>query len=712
MNSKTLRSLSLSAIALSRQFGVRITVEQLEKKISQGQIKSEKELKSTLKEQGVKVQRLKPSLKTLIERSYYFPCVALLRDGSARILISCKSNAKNVVEFQSIDPLDPTNKINVETETEFKRSWAGSVYLISSETGIASQDRIFDWTWFIPELYRFKGLLALTFIAAILTAILGLAPIVFIQISLDKVLNFGAVSTLYILVMGVCAALIFNGVLGYVRDYVINFISTSIEARLSGDIFDKVMAMPAATFQTGSSSEFEALLQASGKIKSFISTQVLKTIFDATTIIVFLPVLFGYSPVLALIVTFFSMTIGAITLFGRWRQKEAGKITGPLEASKRRVIQSSIAGVETIKAFSLEASQRREWRKVSSRSIRQSVQGQISNMIITNVNATLTQLMTVAIVTTGVLLVLNSGLSAGAIISCNMLGGKLVSPFTSFFTFFSDLNNFKSTLDSVGKSWNGPNERVGSGNEVVVKGEVVCKDVIVKFENTNALDGLNLNISAKAKVAVVGPSGSGKTTFLRLCQGFLRPNSGSMEIGGQNIRYLSLDNYRSQNTLIDGKPVFFGATIEENLRKVQPGISEREFQEILEISGLQKVLEQLPEGISTEINQFGMPLSQGDRVTLALARGLMSGPRILLLDEALANLDKSGQISFFENFGKISELKTVIMATHDLRSTAHFEQIIVLDKGAVVGQGTHDELLKTCPLYQELWTMEQKLTGI
>ena len=712
MNSKTLRSLSLSAIALSRQFGVRITVEQLEKKISQGQIKSEKELKSTLKEQGVKVQRLKPSLKTLIERSYYFPCVALLRDGSARILISCKPNAKNVVEFQSIDPLDPTNKINVETETEFKRSWAGSVYLISSETGIASQDRIFDWTWFIPELYRFKGLLALTFIAAILTAILGLAPIVFNQISLDKVLNFGAVSTLYILVMGVCAALIFNGILGYVRDYVINFISTSIEARLSGDIFDKVMAMPAATFQTGSSSEFEALLQASGKIKSFISTQVLKTIFDATTIIVFLPVLFGYSPVLALIVTFFSMTIGAITLFGRWRQKEAGKITGPLEASKRRVIQSSIAGVETIKAFSLEASQRREWRKVSSRSIRQSVQGQISNMIITNVNATLTQLMTVAIVTTGVLLVLNSGLSAGAIISCNMLGGKLVSPFTSFFTFFSDLNNFKSTLDSVGKSWNGPNERVGSGNEVVVKGEVVCKDVIVKFENTNALNGLNLNISAKAKVAVVGPSGSGKTTFLRLCQGFLRPNSGSMEIDGQNIRYLSLDNYRSQNTLIDGKPVFFGATIEENLRKVQPGISEREFQEILEISGLQKVLEQLPEGISTEINQIGMPLSQGDRVTLALARGLMSGPRILLLDEALANLDKSGQISFFENFGKISELKTVIMATHDLRSTAHFEQIIVLDKGAVVGQGTHDELLKTCPLYQELWTMEQKLTGI
>ena len=152
--------------------------------------------------------------------------------------------------------------------------------------GYSSQDRAFDWTWFIPELYRFKGLLGLTFIAAILTAILGLAPIVFIQISLDKVLNFGAVSTLYILVMGVCAALIFNGILGYVRDYVINFISTSIEARLAGDIFDKVTAIPASTFQTGSSSEFGRFFMP-GVIKNFISTQVLKTIFDATTILVF-----------------------------------------------------------------------------------------------------------------------------------------------------------------------------------------------------------------------------------------------------------------------------------------------------------------------------------------------------------------------------------------------------------------------------------------
>ena len=107
-----------------------------------------------------------------------------------------------------------------------------------------------------------------------------------------------------------------------------------------------------------------------------------------------------------------------------------------------------------------------------------------------------------------------------------------------------------------------------------------------------------------------------------------------------------------------------------------------------------------------------MPLSQGDRVTLALARGLMARPRILLLDEALANFDKTTQLAFFENFSNISDQKTVIMATHDIRSTRAFEQIIVLEKGKVVGYGSHAILLKQCGLYKELWAMDQKLSAI
>ena len=171
-----------------------------------------------------------------------------------------------------------------------------------------------------------------------------------------------------------------------------------------------------------------------------------------------------------MIVACFTILIGAITLFSRWRQKEESKITGPIEASKRRTVQASVAGIETIKAFSLEPTQRKEWRQISSSSIRRSVAGQIANLAVTNINSTLTQIMTVVLVFTGVLLVLAGSLSAGAIISCNMLAGKLVAPVTAIFTFFADLTNFKNTIDTVGTTWNGPTERLGAGNQHVVKG--------------------------------------------------------------------------------------------------------------------------------------------------------------------------------------------------------------------------------------------------
>ena len=147
MNSKTLRSLSLGAIALSQQFGIRITAEQLEQKISRGQIVSERELKSSLGEQSIKLQRLKPKFKTFLSRSYYFPCLALMRDGTVKIIISSGKNSEGLTEVQSMDPLDPANKISIEDDNIFKQNWAGSIYLISKETGISSQDRMFDWTW-------------------------------------------------------------------------------------------------------------------------------------------------------------------------------------------------------------------------------------------------------------------------------------------------------------------------------------------------------------------------------------------------------------------------------------------------------------------------------------------------------------------------------------------------------------------------------------
>ena len=200
-------------------------------------------------------------------------------------------------------------------------------------------------------------------------------------------------------------------------------------------------------------------------------------------------------------------------------------------------------------------------------------------------------------------------------------------------------------MDAVSGIWNGQSERVGTGLPYLIRGGLELRDVTVNFGDKPAIKDISVSIEARSKVAIVGASGCGKTSLLRLFQGFLRPNAGVMEIDGQNYLHIDLGSYRSQVSMVSNEPVFFGATIEENLRIVRPNISEREFSEILEITNLGVVLEKLDDGISTDINQFGLPLSQGNRVTLAIARALISEPKVLLIDEALSSLDKASQVN-------------------------------------------------------------------
>lgn len=711
IKSKALKPLGLGIIALIRQHGIRVTADQLDDYIAHGNLNTGRDLQSLFKQYGIKTQTIRSSFADFAKRRYLFPCVAETSDGSAKIVISCKEKGENDFELYTIDPLDPTSKQKIESSEEFQSNWSGIILLTSKETGTESQDRVFDWTWFRPELYRFKYLLGLTLVVSLLTHFLALAPIIFIQVSLDKVLGYGALSTLYVLTLGVLGALVFNGVLSFIRDYVIDFISTSIEARLAGDIFDKTMELPAQTFQTGNNSDFESVLQSPATVKNFLSRQVLTTIFDATGVIVFLPIICAYSLLLGLVVIVFTCVIGGIALFGRLRDRAIHEKGSPTEALKRRLIQSSVTGIETIKSFSLEPSQRRDWRNLASKTIRQGSNRQYTNMLVTNLNSTLQQIMTIALVFSGVMLVLGGSLSAGAIISCNMLAGKVVAPVKSIFTFFADLDGFKGAISAISETWNSPSERVGAGIQHVVKGGILLREVSVRLDDTLALNNINLELTARKKVGIVGPSGSGKTTFLRLCQGFLRPNNGTMEIDGQNFRHLDINNYRRQVAMIDQKPMFFGATIEENLRKIRPNISERELDEIIEITGLNEALRDFPDGISTEINQFGLPLSQGSRITLALARSLISQPRILMIDEAISSLDKRGQIRFLENLNKIGEGKTLLVVTHELRLIQSFDQIAVLDEGSIVGLGNHNELLESCQTYKTLWNMDERLSN-
>ena len=185
-----------------------------------------------------------------------------------------------------------------------------------------------------------------------------------------------------------------------------------------------------------------------------------------------------------------------------------------------------------------------------------------------------------------------------------------------------------------------------------------------------------------------------------------------MEVDSYNIRSIDLNNYRGQVALVDPRPVFFTASIEENLRRIKPKVSERELEEAFKISGFDNVLDSLPQGLSTEIDQSGSPLSQGDRISLAIARSLIERPKILLFDEVFSNLDKMAQLNLLNNLDELSRNRTFILVTHDLRFITEFDKIFVLNEGSIVGSGDHNQLLQENDYYKNMWEIDLNLSQL
>lgn len=712
MNNRALLTSAIGVTLLARQYGVRVQPDVVEDALNKGVIRSSKDLDSYFGRQGIRTSFRKLRTADLVGKKYLFPCVGLMKDNRALILVAVQhtgGNSEPVVT--TFDPTDPSGATKNTPLNEFKKSWSGRAVLVAQSSGESSKDRPFNWRWFLPELARYKGLLLITFIASVLMNGLAITPIIYIQIALDKVLAYEAQSTLYVLTLGVVVALVFSGLLTYGRDYVIGHISAVIESRISGDIFDKLLDLPAQTFQTTGHNELEGQVMSVAAVRNFISRQLLTTIYEATGILVFTPILFGYSPILAALVLGFALFQGAVDLVSKSRQKTAGELTGAANAKRDVVLRETLANIDAVKTLSQELPQRREWRATAARAIRGNARLSNSSNFASSVNTTVGSLMTVAIVFVGINLVFAGALSAGAIISCNMLGARVLGPIRKIITFRHDSRSFFSAIESITKIWDAPPERPGHGAQKILQGQFTFRNVEVRFGEKAALHGVNLTVPARQRIALVGSSASGKTTLLRLLQGLLKPNAGFLEVDGVNAASLDIAHYRSQVALVDDSPRFFSGTIEENIRRVRSNISEREFELAVEHSGLANVLPALSAGLSTEVDQTGSNLSRSHKVIVGLARALATRPNLLLLDDCFSNLDTDCQVHMYRNLSDISRGRTLITTLHDMRLVQAFDWIIVLEGGEAVGVGTHCDLIDDCAAYKKLWTLEEELGG-
>lgn len=293
-----------------------------------------------------------------------------------------------------------------------------------------------------------------------------------------------------------------------------------------------------------------------------------------------------------------------------------------------------------------------------------------------------------------------------------MLGARVASPLIGLAKLMQDIEEVRLSVSEVADVLNHPTETAAmrSGLRPKFEGAIAFQDLTFTYPGSSvpALDRISFEIPAGTMLGLVGRSGSGKSTIARLLQGINREYSGYLKIDGTDLREINLTHLRSSFGVVMQDNFLFRGTVRDNIIASRPGLTLEHAMQAARLAGAEEFIERLPRGYETWIEETSSNLSGGQRQRLAIARALVSDPRLMILDEATSALDPESEALVNANLLRIAKGRTMIIVSHRLSSLVDCDQILVLDKGKVVDIGPHEEVLERCAVYRQLWQQQHR----
>ena len=299
------------------------------------------------------------------------------------------------------------------------------------------------------------------------------------------------------------------------------------------------------------------------------------------------------------------------------------------------------------------------------------------------------------------------GVTIGDVVLLTSLFGQLIGSVILFSNLMPQIAKGFASIRSLGEVLESPDIEANAGKPAMnqVIGEVKFQGVSFRYPQSNrdAIKGLSLQANLGEMIALVGPSGSGKSTLINLIIGFLRPQSGSISIDGNNLSDFDLRTFRRSISVVPQESVLFEGTVRENITYGLGAVSDERVTEALSAANASEFVNELPEGIDTLVGERGARISGGQKQRLAIARALIRNPRILILDEATSSLDSQSEREIQSALESLMRNRTTFVVAHRLSTVQKADQILVLDKGVVLESGRHSDLVNSGGLYQKLY---------
>jgi len=667
-----------------------------------GEPLSESDLLRSISPFPVKAKAVSSSIDKL--KRTPFPALAFMRDGSVLVIGKCADEGVFSQGMLDQRPL-------IRPWAEFDEGWTGRLILIVRRAKISDLHRRFDLGWFWGAVQKYRRVMYEVLLASFFIQFFALITPMIFQVVIDKVLVHRGLSTLEVLAAGLAVVSLFDIILGGLRSYLFAHTSNRIDVELGARIFKHLVALPLNYFQARRVGDSVARVREIETIRQFLTGSAITLVLDVFFGIIFIAVMFLYSPALAWIVVatipIYVLLAVVVTPIFRTRLEEKFR----RGAENQAFLVESITGIETIKAMAVEPIMQRKWEDQLASYVGASFRTQVLGTVASQLTTLVSKFTTVVTLLVGARLVINNDLTVGELVAFNMLAGQVTAPVLRLAGIYQEFHQVRISVDRLGDILNTPPEprpsaQAAQGGEI--KGDVRLERVAFRYrpDAQPVLSDINIEIPAGQVIGVVGPSGSGKSTIAKLMQRLYVPEQGQVLIDGRDISLADPAWLRRQIGVVLQENVLFNQTVRENIALAMPAASLAQVITAAELAGAHEFIGKMPNGYDTMIGERGASLSGGQRQRIAIARALLGNPRILIFDEATSALDYESESIIQANMRQIVQGRTVIIIAHRLSTVRSADRIITIENGRIVEDGPHDELISAKGRYASLHRLQ------
>jgi ATP-binding cassette, subfamily B, bacterial HlyB/CyaB len=640
------------------------------------------------------------------------PVILGMADGTFAVLTHRLPDGR----LRLINPV--TRGQSLVTIDEFLPTWSGTLVMVTRRAGGAGADpKASHFSWFLPSIWRYRRPLGHVLFASLFVQLFALITPLFFQVVIDKVLLHKGMSTLVVITVGLLLIGLFDVILQYLRSYALNHTTSRIDVELGSRLFDHLLRLPLGYFETRAAGQTVARMRELDTIRSFLTGQGLSSAIDLVFAVIFLSVMWLYSPTLTMIVLI-SIPIYLIIAFAI-RPLLRDKINERFNrgALSQQFLVESVVGIQTLKAAAVEPMLRNQWEEKLAAYVKTSFDAAMLATLGQNAIQYVTKATTALVLYFGALAVINGDLTIGGLVAFNMMMGQATQPILRLSQLWQDFQQVQISVERLGDILQAPPESRQLANAALPpsKGAIRIDKIDFRYasDGPEVLKGLTLDIPEGQVIGIVGPSGSGKSTLTKLIQRLYRPERGQILVDGIDIAQVDTAWLRRQIGVVLQENLLFNRTIHENIALANPGLPRAHVIAAARLAGADEFISKMPLGYDTMVEERGANLSGGQRQRIAIARALVTRPRILILDEATSALDYESERIIQTNMRSITQGRTVIIIAHRLAAVRSCDRIIAIKDGQIVEDGKHAELLaKPNGVYAKLWRMQSDPTDV